>query len=129
VEGRRIALKKPDVKVPALAVPVVAVPAKGAAGANAAAGGGATSGAAAPSETFTIRVGTYASDADAKAVVARLAARKLDATVESRTTSEGTSFFVVFAGRYTNRDEASKMAATLAEEERLDTAVVPSSNL
>ena len=78
-----------------------------------------------PSETFTIRAGTYATEADAKAVVARLATRKLDATIEPRTTSEGTNFFIVFAGRFASRDEANKAAAALAEEEHVDTAVVP----
>ena len=123
VEGKKIALKKPELKLP-LPAP------RGEGGQRPGEGQAAKpQEPTAPTETFTIRAGTYATDADAKAVVARLAARKIDATIESRTTSEGTNFFVVFAGKFNNRDEASKVASTLADEERLDTAVVPSSNL
>jgi septal ring-binding cell division protein DamX len=123
VQGKKIALKKPEVKLPALPVPANAAPAAATTSSTSAASGdgGATSNA----ETFTIRAGTYGTETDAKAVVARLSARKLDATLESRTTSEGTNFFVVFAGRFTDRAEADKVASTLAEEEHLDTTVVP----
>jgi len=118
VQGKKIALKTPEVKLPALPVPANTAPP---ATASAAGGGGATPNA----EVFTIRAGTYATEADAKAVVARLATRKLDATIEPRTTSEGTNFFVVFAGRFPDRSEAEKQASTLAEEEHLDTTVLP----
>jgi cell division septation protein DedD len=123
--GKRVALTKPAIPKLQLPPAPVPLPAARADGGQQRAEGSAPPPSAQEGEAFTIRTGAFASEDDAKALVKRLAARKLDATVEPRSTSEGTNFFVVLAGRYTDRKEAATVAEALAKDENLDTAVVP----
>ena len=72
-----------------------------------------------------VRVGLFSAEADAKALVQRLAASKVTATIAPLPTDAGPTLYLVLVGRYTNRRAAAAAAAALAEEHELDTAVVP----
>jgi cell division septation protein DedD len=125
--GMKIALKAPA--VPKIAVPKVVVPklpsatattATATAGQDARPVAGGT-----PAVRVAIRVGVFPAEEDAKALVQRLAASKVTATISPMPTDAGPTLYLVLVGRYTSRREAAAAAAELERNEGLDTAVVP----
>lgn len=73
----------------------------------------------------TIRAGTFSSEAEAKALVQRLAPSKLPTQIVPLTLDNGSVLNMVLVGNYPKRDDAARAAATLSEEYSLDTAVIP----
>lgn len=80
-------------------------------------------GSAAP-EMFTLRVAAFATEEQAKARVAELAARNLEATIVPMPTSSATILYAVCIGRYAGRIAAADAADALAKQHGLDAAVV-----
>lgn len=78
-----------------------------------------------PPQNLALRVALFTSEEDAKALVAHLAAAKLEATVIPMPTSSGLTIYSVEAGHYTNRGDALKAAHTLEENHGLNATVVP----
>ncbi len=89
------------------------------------AGGGAPpDGAASPAPaapaapvSYTLRLGTFGSEEEAKALADEATGRGYAATVQPAETSEGTPFFTVAVGTYGSRWEARGAAQELAERE------------
>jgi cell division protein FtsN len=120
--GRAVALKKPSLpKIVGPKLPVRKGPAPPPTAATSTAPAAAP---VAPAETFSILTGAFASEEEAKVLVARLAARKLEAAVDARVTSEGTRFYVVMAGRYSSRSAAAAAASAIEQEEGVGTAII-----
>lgn len=75
-------------------------------------------------EAFTLRVGAFAEEADAKAFVQELAAHG-HKTVVTPVAQQGVVLHMVLLGRYAGRDAAAKAAAELKRKEGIASAVVP----
>jgi cell division septation protein DedD len=133
--GVKIALAKPAVpkiatpKLPTAKLPTAKLPAlpnaKAPAAASATAAAATDSAAPLPEPTLAIRAGVFPVEDDAKALVQRLTASKLDATVLPVATESGPTLYMVLVGRYASRAEAAAAAAELGRRQGLDTAVVP----
>ena len=125
-----VTLAKPAVPaVPKPAVPKIAAPSTAAlfpapAAKPAAAPTPAATDSAAP-ELFTLRVAAFATEEEAKARVAELAARNLEATIVPMPTSSATILYSVCIGQYPGRIAAADAADALAKQHGLDAAVVP----
>lgn len=78
-----------------------------------------------PQQAFALRVGAFATEEEAKASVAELATRQLQARIVPLPTSGSTILYTVCVGHYTTRDAAVTMAAALAKDHGLDASVVP----
>jgi cell division septation protein DedD len=78
-------------------------------------------------ETFTLRAGAFADEAEAKALAQELAGRGLQASVVAVPTSGGALLHTVVAGSYTSRQAAAAAAAELARRQGLSLAVVAQS--
>lgn len=76
-------------------------------------------------ELFTLRVAAFATEEEAKARVAELAARNLEATIVPMPTSSATILYSVCIGKYAGRLAAADAADALAKQHGLDAAVVP----
>jgi hypothetical protein len=105
-------------KLPALAVPAVTAT-------RAAALGGEALGEVVAQNAVAVRAGMFPDEADAKALVQRLAAGKIAATIVPMPMDSGPTLYLVLVGRYTNRREAAAAASWLANEYALETAVMP----
>jgi cell division septation protein DedD len=101
---------------PAAAAPAVAAKTKPATAAPPA--------APAPQENFSLRVGLVTSEAEAKEEVARLAIKKLTATVIPVERNESEVVYEIHVGRYPDRRAAVEAAQSLREH-GVDSAVVP----
>ena len=132
--GVKIALAKPAVpkiatpKLPTAKLPTAKLPALPGAKAPAAATpntAAATTETAPPPPTLAIRAGVFPVEEEAKALVQRLTASKLEATVLPVATESGPTLYMVLVGRYASRAEAAAAAAELGRRQGLDTAVVP----
>lgn len=66
---------------------------------------------------YTLRLGTFGSEEEAKALADQAAARGYAAAVQPAETSTGTPFFTVTVGSYGSRWEARGAAQELAERE------------
>lgn len=75
-------------------------------------------------EAYTLRVGAFADEADAKAFVQEMAARGRQATVVPWTSRGGFVLHTVTTGNYGGRDEAASAAAELKRKEGISSAVV-----
>jgi len=75
--------------------------------------------------TVTIRVGMFTTEAEAKALVQRLAAEKIAASIRPLPMDNGATLYLVMTGRYATREEAASAASKLAEELGVETAVMP----
>lgn len=75
-------------------------------------------------EAYTLRVGAFADEADAKAFVKELTVRGLKPTVAT-VAEKGIVLHTVLIGRYTGRDAAAEAAAELKKKEGIFSAVVP----
>lgn len=75
-------------------------------------------------EAFTLRVGAFADEADAKAFVQDMAALGRQATVVPWTSRSGLILHTVTIGQYKGRDEAASAAAELKQKEGISSAVV-----
>ena len=75
-------------------------------------------------EAFTLRVGAFADEADAKAFVQEMAARGRQAVVVPWTSRSGVVLQTVTIGQYNGRDEAASAAAELKAKEGISSAVV-----
>lgn len=67
--------------------------------------------------SYTLRLGTFGSEEEAKALADQATARGYSATVQPAETSDGTPFFTVAVGSYGSRWEARGAAQELAERE------------
>lgn len=76
-------------------------------------------------EAFTLRVGAFADEADAKALVQEMTARGRQATVAPWTSRSGFVLHTVTIGQYNGRDEAASAAEELKRKEGISSAVVP----
>ena len=76
-------------------------------------------------EAFTLRVGAFADEADAKAFVQEMTALGRQATVVPWTSRSGFILHTVTTGQYKGRDEAASAAAELKRKEGISSAVVP----
>ena len=76
-------------------------------------------------QNLALRVALFTAEEDAKSLVARLAAAKVEAAVIPMPTSSGVTIYSVEAGHYTNRADALKAAHALAEKHGLNPTVVP----
>lgn len=76
-------------------------------------------------EAFTLRVGAFADEADAKAFVQEMTARGRQATVAPWTSRSGVVLHTVTVGQYNGRDEAASAAEELKRKEGISSAVVP----
>jgi cell division septation protein DedD len=99
---------------PAAAAPAAAAKSKPAA---------APPAAPASQESFSLRVGLVTSEEEAKAEVARLAVKKLTATVIPVERNESEIVYEIHVGRYPDR-RAAVDAAQLLRERGIDSAVV-----
>ncbi len=96
--------------------------------AEAEAGGAMAVEAMAPAPTterFTLRVGAFAAQDDAKALVDALTARGYQPAIAEVRASTGTAVFTVVVGTYATRWEARGAAAELSRREHRDVVVVP----
>jgi cell division septation protein DedD len=75
-------------------------------------------------EAFTLRVGAFADEADAKALVQELAAHGHKPVV-APVAQNGVMLHMVLIGRYLGRDAAAEAAAELKRKEGIFSAVVP----
>ncbi len=75
-------------------------------------------------EAFTLRVGAFADEADAKAFVQEMTARGHKPVV-APVAQNGVVLHMVLIGRYAGRDEAASAAAELKRKEGILSAVVP----
>jgi cell division septation protein DedD len=75
-------------------------------------------------EAFTLRVGAFADEADAKALVQDMTARGHTPTV-APVAQNGVMLHMVLLGRYLGRDAAAEAAAELKRKEGIFSAVVP----
>lgn len=75
-------------------------------------------------EAFTLRVGAFADEADAKAFVQELTARG-HRPVVAAVAQNGVVLHMVLIGRYMGRDAAAEAAAELKRKEGIFSAVVP----
>lgn len=75
-------------------------------------------------EAFTLRVGAFADEADAKTFVQEMAARGHKPAVAA-VARNGLVLHLVLLGRYSGRDEAARAAAELKRKEGIAAAVVP----
>ena len=75
-------------------------------------------------EAFTLRVGAFADEADAKAMVQELAAHGHKSTV-APVAQKGIVLHMVLLGRYAGRDAAAEAAAELKRKDGITSAVVP----
>lgn len=75
-------------------------------------------------EAFTLRVGAFADEADAKAMVQELAAHGHKSTV-APVAQKGIVLHMVLLGRYAGRDAAAEAAAELKRKDGIASAVVP----
>ena len=75
-------------------------------------------------EAFTLRVGAFADEADAKALVKELTVRGHKPVV-APVAQNGILLYMVLIGRYTGRDAAAEAAAELKRKEGIFSAVVP----
>ncbi len=118
--------KLPTAKLPTAKLPTAKLPAlPGAKAPVAATTAAAATETAPPPPTLAIRAGVFPVEADAKALVQRLAVSKLEATVLPVVTESGPTLYLVLVGRYASRAEAAAAAAELGRRQGLDTAVVP----
>lgn len=76
-------------------------------------------------EAFTLRVGAFADEADAKAFVQEMTARGHPSVVVPWTAQSGIVLHTVTTGRYDGRDEAASAAGELKRKEGISSAVVP----
>lgn len=76
-------------------------------------------------EAFTLRVGAFADEADAKAFVQEMTARGHPSVVVPWTSRSGFVLHTVTTGRYNGRDEAASAAGELKRKEGISSAVVP----
>ena len=75
-------------------------------------------------EAFTLRVGAFADEADAKAFVQELTARGHKPAV-APVAQNGVMLHMVLIGRYLGRDAAAEAAAELKRKEGIFSAVIP----
>lgn len=75
-------------------------------------------------EAFTLRVGAFADEAEAKAFVQQLKARGHKPVVAA-VAQNGVMLHMVLIGRYMGRDAAAEAAAELKRKEGIFSAVVP----
>ncbi len=75
-------------------------------------------------EAFTLRVGAFADEADAKALVQEMTARGYKPGV-TPVAQNGVVLHMVLIGRYLGRDAAAEAAAELKRKEGIFSAVVP----
>lgn len=75
-------------------------------------------------EAFTLRVGAFADEAEAKAFVDEMTARGHEPAVAAMARN-GVVLHMVLIGRYTGRDAAAEAAAELKRKEGISSAVVP----
>ncbi|HVG11061.1 MAG TPA: SPOR domain-containing protein [Thermoanaerobaculia bacterium] len=75
-------------------------------------------------EAFTLRVGAFADEADAKAFVQEMTARGHKPVV-APVAQNGVVLHMVLIGRYTGRDAAAAAAEELKQKEGILSAVVP----
>lgn len=75
-------------------------------------------------EAFTLRVGAFAEEADAKAFVQEMTARGHKPVV-APVAQNGMVLHMVLIGRYSDRDAAAAAAAELKRKEGIFSAVVP----
>jgi cell division septation protein DedD len=75
-------------------------------------------------EAFTLRVGAFADEADAKAFVQEMTARGHKPVV-APVAQNGVVLHMVLIGRYAGRDAAAAAAAELKRKEGILSAVVP----
>jgi len=78
-----------------------------------------------PQQMLAVRVGMFTAEEDAKALVQRLAAAKIAASILPMPTDDGPTLFLVLVGRYANRRDAASAATWLSREQGVDTAVMP----
>lgn len=131
--GVKIALAKPAVpkiatpKLPTAKLPTAKLPTAKAPAAATTTDTAATPATetAPPPPTLAIRAGVFPVEEEAKALVQRLTASKLEATVLPVATESGPTLYIVLVGRYATRAEAAAAAAELGRRQGLDTAVVP----
>lgn len=100
------------------------------AGAGAEAGAGAampagTMAPAAAGERFTLRVGAFNQQEEAKALADALTGRGYQPSIVEVRASTGSTVFTVVVGTYTTRWEARGAAAELSRRERREVVVVP----
>jgi cell division septation protein DedD len=110
------ALKPPSVKAPAVPLAALGVPGVPR--------NPAVRAVPAMPETFALRAGTFADEAEAKPVVEELTGRGLQASVVPVKTSAGTVLHTVMIGRFASREEAAAAAAELERQEGISTVVV-----
>lgn len=75
-------------------------------------------------EAFTLRVGAFADEAEAKVLVQELAARG-HKSVAAPVARKGIVLHMVLLGRYAGRDAAAEAAAELKRKDGIASAVVP----
>jgi cell division septation protein DedD len=78
-------------------------------------------------EAFTLRVGAFADEAEAKAYVQELAVRGHKTSVAA-VAQNGIVLHMVLLGRYAGRDAAAEAAAELKRKEGITSAVVPAAS-
>lgn len=78
-------------------------------------------------EAFTLRVGAFADEAEAKAFVEEMAARGHKPVVAAMA-QNGVVLHMVMTGRYAGRDAAAAAAAELKRKEGIFAAVVPAAH-
>lgn len=78
-------------------------------------------------EAFTLRVGAFADEADAKAFVQELTGRGLKPVVAA-VAQKGVLLHTVLIGRYAGRDAAASAAAELKRKEGISAAVIPAAS-
>lgn len=76
-------------------------------------------------EAFTLRLGAFEDEAEAKAFVQEMAALGRQATVVPWTSRSGLILHTVTTGQYKGRDAAASAAAELKQKEGISSAVVP----
>jgi hypothetical protein len=80
-------------------------------------------------QTFSLRVKTVFSEAEAKAEQAALKEKQIDAVIVALPPADGAPRFAIETGRYASHDAAVEASIALAEQKQVRTAVVTAAPL
>ena len=75
--------------------------------------------------SWTVRLGVFGTEEEAKSLAARIVKSKLETTLTNDITADGTKLYIVTAGHYAKHDEAIAAAAKIDADYGLNSAIIP----
>jgi cell division septation protein DedD len=74
--------------------------------------------------SWTIRLGVFGSEEEAKALAARIAKGKLETVLSTAETADGTKLYIVTSGHYAKREDAAVAAAKFDADYGLNAVMI-----